>query len=223
MSSFERVGTGSGEPQPLTHVWYVSYGSNMCMERLRYYLAGGRPPHGSRVYPGARDARMPAVSVSVELPGTVYFATESPVWTGGRAFYDADAAGRAWGRAHLVTLGQFSDIAAQEMYRQPGPDLDVTEAVRVGRAELGAGRYETLVHAGERAGVPLLTFTAPWRVNDVEWTKPSATYLSLLASGLIETGSWAPDPVAEYLSTRPGAAGHWTVDTVRNLIRPLPG
>ncbi|HEY3483483.1 MAG TPA: histone deacetylase, partial [Streptomyces sp.] len=73
----------------------------MHSERLRYYLQGGRPTDGSRTYPGARDTRMPVRSEAVELPGTVYFATESLVWTGGRAFYDPGAAGTVWARAHL--------------------------------------------------------------------------------------------------------------------------
>ena len=60
-------------------MWYVSYGSNMCSARLACYLAGGRPPGGSRVNPGARDPRPPARTIPVDLPGTVYFA-------GGRQF-----------------------------------------------------------------------------------------------------------------------------------------
>jgi hypothetical protein len=179
---------------------------------------------------------MPARSVAVELPGTVYFATESPVWTGGRAFYDpngtggtggtiraagTDAAGAGsgmWGRAHLLTAEQFSDIAAQEMYEAPGRDLDLTGVLADGRAQLGPGRYETLVNCGELDGCPLLTFTAPWAVDEVEWTRPSAPYLRHLAKGLLESGRWQAPAVAAYLAARPGAAGRWTPEEVAALL-----
>jgi hypothetical protein len=217
-----RVAARTGRPSPDGRVWYVSYGSNMHSERLRHYLGGGCPPGATRTYPGCRDGGAPLRSEPVELPGTVYFATHSPVWHGGRAFYDPAAPGRTWARAHLLTLGQFSDIAAQEMYRPPGADLDLTEVLTTGRLRLGPGRYETLLHPGTLDGVPLLTFTAPWHLADVPTTRPSAAYLAYLASGLLEAGPWDQAAVADYLATRPGAAGHWTAWEVRRLTRPLP-
>jgi hypothetical protein len=157
----------------------------------------------------------------VELPGAVYFATWSPVWGGGRAFYDPDAAGeRAWGRAHLVSEEQFSDIAAQEMYRAPGEDLDLAGVLRDGRARLGPGRYETLVRAADLDGLPVLTFTAPWGMRDVPWRRPSGPYLRHLAAGLLEAGRWTAGEAAAYLAGRPGAAGHWTAEQVAALLEP---
>ncbi|MEU3303300.1 histone deacetylase [Streptomyces sp. NPDC006678] len=199
-------------------VWYTAYGSNTHLERLSYYLAGGRPQGASRTYPGCRDPRPPAASVPVELPGALYFATHSPVWDGGRAFHDPAAPGRIRARAHLVTAAQFSDIAAQEMYREPGTDLDVTEALGGGRAVLGSGRYETLVCPGTLDGVPVLTFTAPWGLHDIEWTCPSVAYLRHLAAGLLETGAWPGHDIAAYLAACPGAAGHWTPQAVAALM-----
>ncbi len=183
--------------------------------------AAGRPG-GARAYPGCRDGSPPRRSVPVELDGTVYFATHSPVWGGGRAFYDPDAPGRVLARAHLVTAQQFSDIAAQEMYARPGTDLDLTGVLSTGRATLGPGRYETLVLAGTLDGLPMLTFTAPWAVADVPWTVPSAGYLGHLAAGLNEAGRWDAATVARYLAARPGAAGHWTAE--RGVLTPAtPG
>ncbi len=201
-------------------VWYAAYGSNMCAERLRCYLAGGRPPGGSRTYAGARDPRMPARSRPVELPGALYFATHSPVWHGGRAFYDPDAPGTAWARAHLLTAAQLSDIAAQEMYGPPGRDLDLAPVLATGRHALGPGRYETLVSPGALEGHPLLTFTAPWHLDDVPPVPPSVPYLRVIAAGLRETGR-DPAAIARYLATRPGAAGHWTpAEVARALAAP---
>ncbi|SEO26196.1 hypothetical protein SAMN05216267_102193 [Actinacidiphila rubida] len=194
------------------YVWYVAYGSNMHGARLACYLAGGRPVGAGREYPGARDAAPPVRSVGVELRGVVYFATHSPVWGGGRAFYDPDAEGRALARAHLVTAEQFSDVAAQEMYGEPGRDLDLAEVLATGRSTLGPGRYETLVRAGTRDGIPMLTLTAPWSVAEVPWTAPAAAYLEHLSAGLREAGAWDDAVIARYLAGRPGAAGHWTAE-----------
>ncbi|WP_251064715.1 histone deacetylase [Streptomyces sp. ISL-44] len=199
-------------------IWYTSYGSNMHRDRLAWYLAGGTPPGAARSYPGCRDRRAPARSVPVELPGRLYFATESTVWTGGRAFYDPAAAGRTRARAHLVTAQQFSDIAAQEMYREPGADLDLTEVLRSGRDERGPGRYETLICSGVLEGVPVLTFTAPWVMHEVDWVKPSAAYVTHLAAGMLESGGWNERSIADYLTRCPGAAGHWSVDRILDLL-----
>src|SRR3954471_23827042 len=117
----------------------------MAAARLACYVEGGRLPGGARVNPGARDTTPPRRSVPVDLTGTTYFAGESPQWGGGVAFYDHDEPGRTAARAYLVTAGQLSDIAAQEMYRIPA-DGDPLEEVALGPTErhtVGPGRYET--------------------------------------------------------------------------------
>ncbi|WP_226487672.1 histone deacetylase [Streptomyces parvulus] len=201
-----------------TRVWYTSYGSNMHLDRLAAYIKGGQPPGASREYPGCRNRTMPTRSIPVELNGAMYFATESPVWGGGRAFYDPHANGRVLARAHLVTVQQFADIAAQEMYREPGTDLDLVDALTQGRAVLGEGRYETLVCAGQVDGFPVLTFTAPWGMDDVQWVIPSAAYVRFLASGLLSAGAWDVEGVASYVAACPGAAGHWSTEAITDLL-----
>ncbi|MEU9162658.1 histone deacetylase [Streptomyces sp. NPDC048424] len=217
LMAVEALRTGGPPPE---RIWYTSYGSNMHRGRLACYLAGGTPAGGARRQPGCRDPRAPARSVAVELPGSLYFATESLVWTGGRGFYDPTAPGRIRGRAHLVTAQQFSDIAAQEMYREPGAGADVylTHVLRTGRDELGPGRYETLICAGALDGIPVLTFTAPWAMHEVEWVSPAAAYVTHLAAGLLESGAWNARSVADYLARCPGAAGHWSADRIAALL-----
>ncbi|QTD99477.1 histone deacetylase [Streptomyces cyanogenus] len=199
-------------------VWYTSYGSNVHLDRLAAYLRGGRPPGGAVEYPGCRNPAMPARSIPVELTGAMYFATRSPVWGGGRAFYDPEVSGRVLARAHLVTTGQFADIAAQEMYRAPGADLDLADVLSEGRAVLGEGRYETLVCAGQVDGMPVLTFTAPWGINDVQWVPPSAAYIRFLAAGLLSAGAWDLDAVASYVAACPGATDHWSPRDIVALL-----
>ncbi|MFI9048740.1 histone deacetylase [Streptomyces sp. NPDC053427] len=190
----------------------------MHLDRLTAYLEGGRPPGARLGHPGCRDPRPPARAEPVMLPGLLYFATESLTWTGGRAFYDPDGDGRLPARAYLLTLGQFSDIAAQEMLRRPGKDLDLTDVLHRGRAALGSGRYETLVRADHLDGSPVLTFTAPWRSTDVPLNAPSAAYLRHIAAGIIAAHHWSARRTAEYLAGCPGAAGRWPVAEIEALV-----
>ena len=198
----------------MSQVWYVSYGSNMCAARLACYIEGGQPVGGRRSNPGARDRRFPSRSIPVDLPGTVYFAGESPQWGGGVAFYDHATPGYTAARGYLVTAEQLSDIAAQEMYRvpQPGDPLEqvVLSPLDGGRYEVGPGRYETLVEVGRSDGMPLLTFTSPHGVEHAVPTRPSAAYLQMMAVGLRESRDWDDQQVSDYLasissaSVRPG-------------------
>jgi len=156
--------------------------------------------------------------VAVFLPGRLYFALESRVWTGGLGLYDPLDPGEMPARAYLVTVGQFSDVVAQEMYVAPTGDLDLGEVLATGRDARGPGRYETLVCAGALDGFPVITFTAGWRSGEVAWRAPSGAYLRHLASGLIEAHGWSAARTARYLASRPGAAGAWSAPAVRALI-----
>lgn len=187
----------------MTQVWYVSYGSNMSAARLACYLRGGRPPGGSRSNPGARDRTLPTRSVPVDLPGTTYFAGESPQWGGGVAFYDHHVPGFTAARGYLVTRGQLVDIAAQEMYRSPRPadplEQVLLEPLPGGRHTIGSGRYETLIEVGSLEGRPMLTFTAPEGVDAYERTSPSPSYRAMLLDGLRESRGWGAGRAEAYL------------------------
>jgi hypothetical protein len=189
----------------MAHVWYVSYGSNLSSDRLTCYVAGGRPPGGSRTNPGCRDRTPPVRDVPIDLPGTLYFAGESRQWGGGVAFYDHETPGWTAARGYLVTAGQLADIAAQEMYRDPseGDPLEVLlgSALDGGRHEVGPGRYETLVEVGRYDGLPLLTFTSAHGAGHVEHTRPADAYLAMLGDGLRESRGWTDADVASYLAT----------------------
>ncbi|MGI5212726.1 histone deacetylase [Plantactinospora sp. CA-290183] len=207
----------------LRHIWYVAYGTNLCAGRLGCYLGGGSPPGALRGYPGCRDRRPPRASAPVMLTGGIYFALESRAWTGGMAFYDPELPGEAAARAYLLGAGQFADVAAQEMYRPPGTDLDLAELVRRGRTRLGPGRYETVLRVGELDGYPMLTFTAPWRAYEVRWNRPAPAYLGMLAAGLRESHGWDAARIADYLRVRPGVAGRWRPAQLRRIAASAAG
>ncbi|MGW8778728.1 hypothetical protein ACWGNM_11670 [Streptomyces sp. NPDC055796] len=49
---------------------------------------------------------------------------------------------------------------------------------------------------------------------------PSAVYLRYLAGGLLESGPWEKQDIANYLAACPGAAGNWTAPQVLELLTP---
>lgn len=196
-------------------LWYAAYGSNMAGDRFHCYLAGGCPPGATRTYPGARDRTLAGESRPVRLDGSVYFAWESPTWGGGIAFYDPDAAGESIGVAYPLTLGQFSDVAAQEMHREPGADLDLADLWDHGSHLLGPGRYESLHVVGRIDDLPVVTFTAS---APLPHNPPVPAYLATMARGIAETHGWGRDEIVDYLLARPGIGSGWDVNRLRSLL-----
>lgn len=194
----------------MTPVWYAAYGSNTLAARFDCYLRGGRPAGGARTYPGCRDTAAPRASVALRVPGRLVFGGVSTVWGGGMAFLDDVAPGSAPARAWLVTAEQFADVAAQEVHAAPGSV--VLDGVPTERHALGPGRYETVVRLGDRDGVPVLTLTCP---EPPPHAPPSATYLAVLAAGLVEAG-WPVAEVVDHLA----AASTWPRTAVAALLRP---
>lgn len=204
------------------YVWYASYGSNLDARRLAYYIEGGTPPGTTHVYPGFRDRTPPLKTQALTLPGSIYFAWESPVWTGGVGFYTPTPplgwpAGAA-AHGYLLTTDQFADLQAQEMYREPGADLDLSEVLQAGKSQLGPGRYETLVHADDLDGWPVLTFTSPWDPHTVALNSPAGRYLGMVVNGLHKSHGWDSVRIFSYLSKLPGIASEWGRTELRALV-----
>ncbi len=226
-----RPRTDADPPATPDLVWYAAYGSNAHPDRLGCYLSGdipdgavaapitaGESAVGRSPLRGCRDRTPPARSIGMILPGLLYFATRSAIWSGGRAFYDPATPADTPVHAYLLTRAQFSDIAAQEMYRPAGIDLDLTEVLRTGRARLGPGRYETLVCPGSFQGIPIVTCTAGRRWRDLPGNPPAPVYLRRIGIGLRTAHGWSLTETAGYLASRPGAAGHWTPEAVAELL-----
>lgn len=192
-------------------VWYACYGSNLRRDRFLCYVQGGRPQGARRSYPGARNTTAPADDRPMTLPGSVLFGWTSPTWGGGIAFYDAGADGTTLARAYLVTDQQFADVAAQEMHREPGSDLDLAHVLEHARHDVGPGRYESLRLVGELDGHPVLTFTTP-DPSAVQRNSPAPAYLRTMAEGLREAHGLDEAQVADYLLACPGAVPAWDAD-----------
>ncbi|MGV9678684.1 histone deacetylase [Nocardia sp. NPDC003482] len=214
-----------------SHIWYAAYGSNLHAGRLAYYIQGGTPPWTAHTYPGFRDPTPPLQTQPLTLPGTIYFAWQSKIWGGGVAFY-ADEPHEGWpvgaaARGYLLTRAQFADLLHQEMYRVPGeaPEPDIDEVLATGRLQLGPGRYETVLHVGDSQGYPIVTFTAPWDHATADLTRPSRSYLGMIAAGLRESHGWDHDRVVDYLARLPGVRGMCTaadLDALAELPWELP-
>ena len=201
-------------------LWYAAYGSNMSAARLHCYLAGGCPPGATRTYAGARDRTLPREQRPVELDGAVYFAWHSPTWGGGVAFYDPEAPGRSVATAYRLSLGQLSDLAHQEMHREPGADLALEALWADGRHDLGPGRYESMHVVGRLDDLPVVTLTSPAGLDDdgLELSSPTGPYLATMAQGLVETHGWDAGQVADYLATCPGLGAEWDDAALRALV-----
>ncbi len=199
-------GSGRAVPAPPERlVWYASYGSNLCADRFACYIEGGRPPRGTHTHVGARDTHPPLATAALEIPYRLYFAGLSSGWGGSPAFVDTERSDvdRSLARAYLITWAQFEDVVAQENGRVRSP-ITVT-ALTDGTFELiGPGRYENLLCVGERDGVPIVTFTAPWALSAVTPGKPSADYLAMLITGLREAHGLDDNAIVAYLGAAPG-------------------
>lgn len=194
-------------------VWYVAYGSNMRAARLACYIAGGRPRGARHTYLGCRDRSSPRPGIGVRLPGCLLFAGSSRVWGGGMAFYNPDAGGELAARAYQLTFGQLSDVVAQERRCAVGDDLVLGHGRHL-RWALSPDGYETLIHVGERDGVPMFTLTS---LRDLEPAPPSAAYLRTILGGLGEAFAWTPHERAQYLHEAPGVGPAWSVRRIAAL------
>jgi hypothetical protein len=149
------------------------------------------------------------------MPGRLAFAWESPTWGGGIAFYEPDADGVVLARAYLITAGQFSDVLEQEMRREPGADLDLSEVIRNRQYTVGPGRYETLHLAGELDARPVVTFSAP-HVDQLGIRAPAEAYVATMARGLQDAHGLSGDEVADYLAGCRGVGR--TRETLAGLV-----
>jgi hypothetical protein len=205
----------------MERIWYVAYGSNLALERFTCYVAGGRPRGGARVYPGCRNQDPPQKSAAVTLPGGLVFAGASKVWGGGSAFYNPSAPTQLAGRAYLLTPDQLGDVAAQEMWREPGGPFALEVAALVPDLDrihtMGPGRYETLIRLGELDGLPMFTVTHG-TVADLDPVAPTAPYLRWIATGLTESHGWGIDRVITYLHAAAGVQLGWTQGALRSAL-----
>jgi len=172
------------------HVWYGSFGSNLCSERFRCYLRGGKVEGMSVEQPGARDPTVPFAvpptkscpTTSIVVPHRIFFAKVSPWWSnGGVAFLDVsteekDESFHSTLRCWRITLDQFNDVFAQENGLHPREEaaekvrFSSEEVIELARTKSGShrirdgawyGYVRALGFAEADELEPILTFTLP--------------------------------------------------------------
>lgn len=187
-------------------VWYVAYASNLSAERLRCYLAGGRPDGARRTYEGGRDPSPPTGDRLLKLSGGLIFAGRSRVWGGALAFYDPTVDSQVVTRSYRITFGQLSDLVSQETRQPVGCNL--TPPAEEGRPwPTPSGVYESLIRVGDHDGLPVFTLTS---LQPLEPAPPSTPYLRTIVRGLEEVWeSTAQDRVAYLLKAR-GVTPSWS-------------
>jgi hypothetical protein len=196
-----------------SEVWYVAYGSNLCVDRFGCYLAGGRPVGSRRTYEGCRDPSLPRRSQPLWLPGSLGFGGESGVWGGGLAFYDPTREGRVAARAYLVTFDQFGDILAQESRRPVGTPYALGDGADGRHRGLG-GIYDTVLHLGECDDLPRLTLAA---ADPPAANPPSAGYLRTILAGLADGFGLSDEERVDYLLAAPGVWPAWDRSSLLDL------
>ena len=204
-------------------VWYVSYGSNLNRARFTAYIEGGSIPGNEVVYEGCTDPTPPVDDVSLELLQSLYFAGWSDRAWGGTAagFITLDAqASPALARAYLITPLQFREVVRQENSNVASVDdveLNIDGARKHGHVRmLPEGYYSELIYCGQRAGHPMLSFTAS--ENRTDFGPPSPAYLRTIRSGLQESHGLSTGDAVEYLKDRPGVLGNWTVSQLVEML-----
>lgn len=191
-------------------VWYAAYGSNLCAERFRCYIAGGIPPGRTDPCRGARDPTPPRKDRPFAIPHPLYFTGSAESWGGSPCFVDLVRSldgGPTHGRAYLITWEQFEDVVAQENGRRTSRiDFDHDGLAAGSSVRLGPGRYETLLCLGVLEGLPVVTITSPRRMTDTEPGAPSPTYLNVIITGLREAHALSDDAIVAYLGAARGCS-----------------
>ncbi len=190
-----------------TMVWYAGYGSNLCADRFRCYLEGGTPRGTTRPCRGARDRAQPRGDRPLDIPHRLYFAGNSTTWGGSPCFVDIveSPATPTHARAYLITWEQFEDVVAQENGRPTSPlGLAFDDLVAGASIRVGPGRYEHLLCLGRHDGIPVVTFTSPRTMTDVEPGAPSSMYLKVMIAGLRASHALSDDVLVAYIGAAPG-------------------
>jgi len=147
-------------------VWYACYGSNMCAERFRCYIEGGRCAENGRWYEGClKNKSLWTDSAVATFAGEMYYGNASSSWGGkGVAFFDPSAEGVTRMRLYKITYGQLEEVKSQE---GPSPSW--------------YGRVVCLGVAED--GCPIYTLTSETRRAENE---PSEAYKEVIHKGMME-------------------------------------
>ncbi|TXC86044.1 hypothetical protein FS935_18515 [Metabacillus litoralis] len=206
--------------QPKQYVWYASYGSNINNDRFLCYIKGGKPNGSSMVEEGCRDQSLPIKESIHLIKHPLYFAKESGRWNfQGVAFIGLyqDSSCITYSKKYLITTEQFMDIVKQEndgiKFKLNLQDVQERNSYVFNEESW----YGNILYLGKDSGYPIYTFTAPWDKKEVDWKKPSHSYLSTIIKGLRK--DYSTTDVFDYLASKPGIKESYQRDELLHLIK----
>ena len=183
-----------------SYVWYVGYGSNLCEERFRCYICGGRFKWGGSNAAGCTDKSLPKRNKSFWIPYRLYFAKESSCWERkGVAFItpnkESNENKRTMGRMWKITCEQYEEVRNQE----------------------GKCWYNHEIYLGEEDNLPIRTITNQGILTP--YNQPSEEYLRTIALGLKETFSMTNEDIVRYLIKKDGISGNYSEEHLNRIIK----
>ncbi|MBM7602952.1 hypothetical protein JOC75_000922 [Metabacillus crassostreae] len=205
--------------QTKQYVWYASYGSNINNDRFLCYIKGGKPNGSSKIEEGCRDRSLPIKESIHILKHPLYFAKNSGRWNNqGVAFIglNQEPTCVSYSKKYLITTEQFMDIVKQE---NDGIEFELNlQSIQERNSYVFNEHswYGNILYLGSDNDYPIYTFTAPWDINEVEWNKPSHSYLSTIIKGLKK--DYSNTDVFDYFLTKPGIKENYQADELFKLI-----
>lgn len=175
--------------QQPSKIWYACYGSNILEERFLCYICGGTPAGAFKNFEGCRDKSKPEASGKIQIPYELYFAKKSVTWNGGGIGFlkpAKDNSRLSLGRKYLISADQFSELVQQELLSEEEVEIDFSELERIKRYDCKPkGRYSRLLYLGEENGIPIISFTSEFYLED-QINAPNPAYLTTIIRGLRE-------------------------------------
>lgn len=172
-------------------VWYVSYGSNLNVDRFLKYLNVGRHTEAEKFTAEDID------SIQVQVPHGIYFAKSGRWGSGGIAFLDVDTVEdfTCAVRAYKLTIQQFWSLVCQENgSRSITLDWNKMQDERNYDAPQ-SGLYSRIVNLGMIEGIPAFTVTNPESYASMLSKEKTPVPYQFLELGMLNP------PSREYLNT----------------------
>lgn len=208
--------------QEKKHIWYASYGSNLCEERFLCYIRGGQPEGAAKSYLGCSDKTLPVDKKEIYICSEIYFAKNSGNWeNGGVAFIKTnfDEQMQTLGRMYLITKEQFIDVVKQETDFKSVLIINFERAISEGSLVFRNGSwYNKIIFLGKWCDYPIFTFTNQDNISPT--TKPNNKYLRTIVKGIQETYDHLnTSEIVNYLISKQGIANNFSRVDLEKLIQ----
>ena len=106
-------------------IWYVSYGSNLDIDRFNCYIFGGTPQWSNRNHIGARIKKDPVKQQFITIPYELYFSKSGKSWQNKAVAFIKSTKNegiKTICKSYLISKDQFIDVFLQENSKNPFQD-----------------------------------------------------------------------------------------------------